>query len=456
MKLAKLAYPMLAMGVFILTLSPILGASLSAKLAESYGLHKTNKITATALSNSKQSGESTFSLESMRQLAQYDLRNYDLAYALEASTLAVYKESQSQVQVLGVNDRYHQFHQITLKAGSFLTLGQENQRVAVIDETLAQTLFQNYNVLGLDIEIYSQKFTIIGVAEDDRSLVGNLTDSDYGTVYIPVKKLLELEGNSGITSIEAETRDSGTTGRNTASLKTALTAIGKDPADYRVIDYNLERLLLDQKNLLRDFVVGMGAIVVLFGLLRRKVWSINRFCRLRLQENYFLEIIRVDSTKLLLGMAKLLVIVAAMLLVWRLIKFPFYISPENIPNELIDLSFFADLLKKGIQAGVQSNGYLTSPGEAQLNIIKALQNWNIALSLFLGLPLFYLGLYLGKELGGESLKVEVFCSACLMVALLIGIALLLMTKMPLEIGTGGVILVFLSILLRKRDTPVEV
>lgn len=445
MKAAKLAYFMLAMGVFILTLSPILGATLSAKLADSYGLHKTDKITATGVSNSKQFGEGSISLEDMRQLAQSDLRDYDLAYAVEASTSAVYKENQSQAQVLGVSDRYHQFHSINLKAGSFLTPGQENQPVALIDEDLAQTLFQTYNVVGLEIELYGRKFKIIGVAEDDRSLLGTLTDSGYGTVYIPVKKLLELEKNSGITTLEVETRDPGTTGHNVATLKTALGSINKDPANYRIIDYNLELLLMEQKNLLRNFGVGAGALGVFFGLLRRRMRSLYRFCRLKLQEQYYLEIIKMNTSRLVLGMVEIIVIIAVMVLLWRFIKFPVYISPENIPNELIDFSFFAELLNKGIQASVQSTGYITSPGEDSLNILNAIQNWNIWLGLFLGLPLFYQGLYQVKGLRGEPFEVAVFCSACQLASLFIGITLLLITKMPLAIGAKGVLMVFISI-----------
>ncbi|RYD02138.1 hypothetical protein N752_27185 [Desulforamulus aquiferis] len=138
-------------------------------------------------------------------------------------------------------------------------------------------------------------------------------------------------------------------------------------------------------------------------------------------------------------------IVSVMFLLWRLIKFPLYISPENIPNELIDISFFSNLLKNVIQAKVQSAGYVATSGETQLNILNTIQNWNLFLSIFLGLPLFYLGLYQVKMLGEKLLKVEVFCCAIMMVSLVISIALLLMTKMPPVIDTKGVLLLFISI-----------
>lgn len=447
MKSAKSAYLALAMGIFVLTLSPLLGASLSAKLADIYGLHKTSKITATRLSDTNRPEDGTFSLENMRQLAQYDLRDFDMAYAMETSTYAAYKKNRSQAQVLGVNDRYSQFHQINLKAGGFLTSGQENQQVAVIDEDLARALFQDCDVVGLEIELYGRKFKITGVAENDRSLIGALTDNGYGKVYVPAKKLLELEANSGITSLELETRDAGATGRNAAVLKTALASIGKDPADYKMIDYNLERLLLEQKNLLRNFVLGAAALVILFGLIRRKIRGIYHLCRLGLQEKYFSEVIRGDAARLALGAAEVLAAAAVMLLIWKFISFNIYIPSENIPNELIDISFFADLFKNGIQAKVQSAGYTAPPGEIRLNILNTIQNWNLALSIFLGLPLFCLGVYQVKMTWEKLLKVEVFCCASLVASLFTSAALLLLTKMPPAMDTKGVLLLFAFIFL---------
>jgi len=450
LKPAKSAYPaylILALGLLVLTWSTVLGSSLPAKLADLGGLHKTNKITVNWLSNSHQPEEGSFSLKDMRQLTQYNLRDYDLAYAMEASTSAAYQKNQSPAQVLGVNDRYDQFHQINLRSGCFLTFKQENQQVTVIDEDLAQALFQNCNVVGRKIELYGREFKITGVAGADHSLIGTLTDRGYGRVYIPVKKLLELEADSRITSLEVETKDAGTTGRNTAVLETALASIGQDPTNYKIIDYNVAGLLMEQENLLRNFVAGMVAMVMLFGLLRLKIRGIYHFCRLRLRDKYWSEMIKGDAARLMLGMAEILALVAVMLLLWKLIRFSLYIPPENIPNELIDVSFWADLIKNGIQTGMQSAGYVAPPGEVQFNILNTIQNWSLFLNIFLGWPLFLLGLYQIKLLKEKLLKVGVFCSVFMLAALSLGTALLLIIKMPPVIETGEVLLVFSSIFL---------
>lgn len=302
-------------------------------------------------------------------------------------------------------------------------------------------------MVGRKIELYGREFRITGVAGADHSLIGTLTDRGYGTVYIPVKILLELEEDCKITSLEVATKDAGTTGRNTAVLETALASIGQDPADYKIIDYNVADLLMEQENLLRNFVAGMVAMVMLFGLLRRKIRGIYHFCRLRLRDKYWSEIIKGDAARLVPGMAEILALVAVMLLLWKLISFTLYIPPENIPDELIDISFWADLIKNGIQTGLQSAGYVAPPGEVQLNILNTIQNWNLFLNIFVGWPLFLLGLYQINLLQERLLKVEVFCSVFMLAALSLGAALLLIIKMTPVMETREVLLVFSSIFL---------
>ena len=318
MKPDKSAYPaylVLGLGLLVLTWSTLLGPSLPAQLADLGGPHQTGKITATWLGDSHQPEEGSFSLQDLRQLSQYSLRDYDLAYAMEASTSAAYQKNQSPAQVLGVNDRYAQFQQINMRSGNFLTFVQENQQVAVIDEELAQALFQNGNVVGLEIELYGREFKIVGVAGKDRSLIGTLTDRGYGTLYIPAKKLLELEADARITSLAVATKDAGTTGRNTAVLASALASIGQDPANYKIIDYNLAGLLMEQGNLLRNFLAGTVAMVMIFSLLRRRIKGIAHFCRLRLRDKYWWEMIKGDAASLMLGMAEVSALAAVMLLI---------------------------------------------------------------------------------------------------------------------------------------------
>jgi len=442
-------YILLAIGIFILTFSSTLGASLTAKLADLNGPHQINKITATSLNNadnSESQGNGSLSPEDMRRLAQFGLPGFDLAYSSETSAWAFYKDKQCEARVLGVNDSYNQFHQIDLKSGGFLTPGQEYRQVAVIDENLAQALFQNSNVVGLELELYGRQFKIIGVAEDDLSFPGSLTEPEDGTVYLPVETLLELNPNSRITSLEVETRDSGPTDHNTDILQTALAAIGQDAGSFKIIDYNLEYFLMEQKNRLMNFAAGAFALVLLFGLLKGRVQEIYHFIGLRLREKYFREVLQEDRAGLITGLAEILLLAGGMFVIWRLICFPFYLPPENMPHEL-KFSYLTDLLKSNIQAANLNTGYLAPPGEIRLDILKTIQNWNFVCNLFLGWPLLYLGLHLVNSAGEKLFKAEVLAGVFLLASLWLSIALLLPGKMPLAMDTKGVFLLFIALFL---------
>ncbi len=444
---AKAACLMLALGILLLTVSSVLGESLSVQMTGIYGLHQTHKITAVRQEDAGPAGSGPLTLAKMGQLAQYYLNGHDLAYGTEVSATAVYGNNQSPVQVLGVNSRYRQFHTIDLMAGSFLTPGHENQQVAVIDEQLARSLFGSGKVTGLEIELFGRKFTIIGVAGEDNSLTGSLAAQETGTVYIPIAKLLELQEGSAITFLEAETRDSGTTGSNTAFLEEALTAVGQDPGAFRITDYTMEFLLLNQKKHLRNFLAGVVVLGLLFNLFKKNVREIYDYLGSRLREKYWGEIFRKDGGRLFSGLVKVLLPLGGMLALWFLIRFPLYIAPENIPQELIDLSFWADLLENRLKASFQGGGSGAFPGEAHLRLLQGIQNWNLLLSLVLGWPLLGWGLHRLNIPEKGTWKMELFFCTCLISALLLGTGILLAAGMPLASDGKGIFLVFAAVFL---------
>jgi len=63
-----------------------------------------------------------------------------------------------------------------------------------------------------------------------------------------------------------------------------------------------------------------------------------------------------------------------------------------------------------------------------LNVLNTIRNWNLFLNIFLGWPLFWLGLYQIKLLKEKLLKVEVFCVVFMLAALILGAALLWIIK----------------------------
>lgn len=440
-------YLVLIVGVFLLILGPILGGSLSSKQLSMYGVHKTNKATATWVASPLESGRGPFSSADVGWLTESGLLDHDVAFSMGTTAPVVFRTEESLARVLGVSDRYRHFHEIRLKAGSFITPRHENQPVVVIDEQLAQAIFHHDNVVGLELEIQGGRFRIIGVVESDDSLVGTLAGQGYGTAYIPVSQLLELGLALETASLEVEAPDTGISKGNIAELEMGLAAIGQDPSDYRIIDYNTRRLLLEQGNHLRNSVFGGLAMVILFGWLRTGIRAAYRLIQARLQERYFSEVIRKDLTRLLPHIVGILTVGTVMVLLWKLIRFRLYIAPESIPNELIDVFFWMDLITERLQTRLSSSGHAVSPGEVQLDVLDALQTFSLLVNFLLGLPLFWFGLYQARILGEKVTRVTTICCGAVVGSLCLGVILLVMFRMPLFVDVKGVLLVFIFLFL---------
>lgn len=450
----KLPYFILFAGIFILVCGILLGSSLAAEFHEINGLYGTNKITANVKNNLNTADTSAFTLEDMRILEQYSLKGSDFAYASYDKAQVVYKNKSCESNILGVSEKYIDFNQIRLKSGSFLTSGNDNEDVAVIDQELAYSLFNNDNVLGMEIELYGRKFRIIGVQEDEGSIIRTLAGNGYGSVYIPVKEMLDINANSRITYLELKTSDTGTSGKNMADLTKALASINKPASNYKIIDYNVEKILLEQKKHISIFIMGLITAIMLVLHIKVVIKGTYDTLRLHLKEYYMDEVLRQDWSRLLLTFLLSCVALAGCYILWENIKFNLYIPPEYIPSDLIDMAFYSDLVKNLIQTGIQNTGYIPVLGEMKLNALKAVSDWVFYIGLFAGFPLLYLGIYQLRALGRKPENLCLSCGIFTLLSSILGSFITLLLKMPVYIDLGGLIIMFSFIfiyIIRKKD-----
>jgi len=396
---------------------------------------------------------SAFTMEDIKHLQQFSFKDVDLAYASEGKSLVAYENNQTQANVFGISEKYKMFHQINLKSGSFITSGNKNEMVAVVDENLAIELFNNTNIIGMYVELYSQRFKIIGVIKPDESIVQTLTDNGYGGIYIPVEHMLEYNANSRITSLEIRTVDLGTTGKNIRVMKDALTSIGKNTSDYKIIDYNNERIIVEQKVLLSIFIPGVIGFALLLITIKGSALVLYNTINSALKENYFMDALKLKYVKLSLNILEIMASLTLFYLVWETIKFNIYIPPEYIPSELIDLNFYSELYKSLVQSNIQSIGYVPTLPEMQGNILAVMQKWNLYTYIFVGLPLYYLGLKM-LELNQESVvKHLLYCCVFLVLSIAISLLMLFLLKMPVAVNTKGMLVLFVFVFLSvtKKD-----
>lgn len=396
MRIGKLTYFILFIGITSLIINISFESFLAKSFSDSNGHYKWNIISA-HVNNLLDSQDPSFSLASMHILEEHAFKNRDISYSGVDSINANYNSKSTAVDIYGVSSKYNKFYSIQLRVGGFLNKTDKNENTVVIDEVTAEALFGNNKVIGKYIELYSQKFKIVGVAASDTSLLDTLTDDGNGKVYIGVSQLLELNTKAKITDLDVKTNDSTTIGKNLDELSSALVSIGKNSSGYKITDLNIERALVEQKSKITIFLIGSLLIVCLVLEIKRILEELYKVIKISLREHYFMEVLGINFKVLLKEMAKILILFFLIALIWKNIKFNLYIPSEYIPSDLTDTSFYTNLFKSKIKASLLNEGYIRTEMELKLSLVKRLISQSFYISLISGLPLVLLPYYQNKK-----------------------------------------------------------
>lgn len=408
MKKRKTAWILTFSGVLLLLSMIILGKALVVELSRLNGNYSMQKLVVSVNNQLDPKGIHSFSIEDIRKLEK-ELATKDISYTAQSGHINTSVSNGSTtlpVRLTGVDHMYPLFSGLTLQEGSFITEKQEEEgaMVAVIDEELAWNLFKTVNATGKTLEIFGGDFRIIGVVKKDDTLIGKLTDDGLPDVYIPAAVMLELNATARITALQIRTADAGTLGWNTFNVSTALRQIGKDPANYNITDYNLRYALIKQWPLLFVFILGFASILTLLAhvkMMLRKVYSlIWDGCK----TDYLANVIKNNLAGIGTCTLKMALGLTGIVLIWLGIRFRLYIPPQNIPDELINFSYYSDLIKSAIQGGIQNMGYVAPRPELMANTVNMLLNLLFFVSVVLGFLLLYAGLRELKALNVDTNK----------------------------------------------------
>jgi len=211
----------------------------------------------------------------MQKLAQLDnVAGVSPSVSFQAS-IAAGGQVEDDVTVEGRSDVYFSNNPKVIGQGRALTILDmpvEN-RVCVINETLADALFFGEEALGKKLLVSGHTYTIVGlldpdVADDVMSAMSRMnTTSSEAKVIIPYKAALRMTGSSNITSLEIIVRDTTKTDQvvDEAELVLSQAFNYKDDA-YSII--NLDSLL-DTMNsmtgMMTTMLAGIASIALLVG-----------------------------------------------------------------------------------------------------------------------------------------------------------------------------------------------
>ena len=121
-----------------------------------------------------------------------------------------YDGESDSVTVYGTTPAYYTIKVLKLYLGRFLKTSDvdNNTRVCVINRAIANDLIGFEDCIGREISLDGMRFTVVGVLQDDESLMGSLT-SNTMIAYIPYTSFMRLSSSvstniTGFTASAAE------------------------------------------------------------------------------------------------------------------------------------------------------------------------------------------------------------------------------------------------------------
>lgn len=449
MKRRKAGWIMVFSGILLTLSLIILGKAIVDECVRLNGAYSMQKVLVSEKKRADQNRENSFSIDDINRLEK-ELSTKDISYTAQlgmSSTSAVYGDNTYLVSLTGIDYLYTRFSGLILEEGNYITQKQEDEGalVTVIDEELAWEIFKTDKVIGKTIDIFNAAFTIVGVVEKEASIIGKLTDDGLPDVYILASVMLELDTTARITGFQIKTAESNILDQNTPAVSAAISQIGKDPSGYDIKDYNLTHALMEQKPLLLVFVLGLAAMLSLAAYIKNLTKELYLLIKNSCKTDYFLNVLKCKLGEIGGSILEMVLSLAGMALIWIGIRFTLYIPPENIPDELINISYYTDLIKAAIQGGVQNRGYIAPQAELIVNAADMLLNFLLCVSFVPGFLLLYAGLRELKELNMDTFKLTSELGLFFMLSLCILAVAAYLTGLPYAVNVKGILVAWVFI-----------
>ncbi|MGE5678856.1 MAG: hypothetical protein ACM3ZR_12440, partial [Pseudomonadota bacterium] len=220
---------------------------------------------------------------------------------------------------------------------------------------------------------------------------------------------------------------------------------------YAIKDYNLARALMEQKPLFLVFILGLAAMLSLAAHTKNLAEELYLLIRGSCKTDYFSNVLKHNLGKIGGRTLGMVFSMAGMALVWIGIRFTLYIPPENIPDELIDIPYYSDLIRAAIQGGLQNRGYVAPQAELIFNTADMLLNLLLCVSFIPGFLLLYAGIRELKEFNMDNSKLTTALGLFFLVSLGILAAAAYLTGLPYGVNVKGILVVWTFIFLNCQS-----
>ena len=177
----------------------------------------------------------------------------------------------SDVTITGKNEAYFQKNDEMVTYGRSFTPQDMDGTVTVclIDDELAKTFFLGEDPLGKTIRVGGITYTVVGLCNPDDTMTDmmvGVTDSD-GTIYIPYKNAMNMNGTNRVNSLEVYVEDTDKTDELVDRLEAYLDNAFNDADNaYSIINMDsLVEMMDDMSDMMTKLLAGIASISLLVG-----------------------------------------------------------------------------------------------------------------------------------------------------------------------------------------------
>lgn len=431
----RLPFLLVFLGVAILVFTVLISTNLYEEVVKMNGFNEMNKVSVTVKNKTP---DLMFTFSDMDRLKE-ELDTEQVAYYALTNATLKNKNRYFNTKISGVNAYYRSFTDLNLIRGSFFTYrGDEYKYVAVIDANLAWDMFNSVDVIGKEIELYGKGFELVGVYEkynflDDRSnenIIERLTNDGLSNIYIPVNTLMENDPGVLIDTVFVKTEPEIIVGENENKIRDALQAIEKWTPNYEIVNFNKNKVLLEQKPKVILLIVALITALTIAAYAKTEIVKLHGMIKENIKYHYISGLIANHWRRLAVQAAKIIAGILLAVFILSTASFNLYISPEYLNDELIDIKYYTDLFDSKIHEFNQGLNIVKSQSLLEYNMADRLTNLQFFIAILIGIPLIHIGV---RRLSREDIDMSRtvgYCAGFFVISLLMSMLTLSRLGLP--------------------------
>ena len=209
----------------------------------------------------------------LADVEQWEEKEKDIGYIAPYSTSSCtgkYGSDSDSFTVYGVTPTYMPVEGLNLEMGRFIKSSDvdNNTRVCVINSTVADELIGYTDCIGEEISLDGMRFTIVGVLEEEETLVSSFMGGSL-TAYVPFTSILRISTslNGDVTSFAVSAPEGGTMEATKTAVETLLLdRFEEDDDAYSIVSMDvMEEAMSSITSVLSLLLGGIAGISLIVG-----------------------------------------------------------------------------------------------------------------------------------------------------------------------------------------------